>query len=152
MTNTDYRTFAADVAKSAPAQSRLDAVWNRVAAGNLAMQQHETELFNRYHGRYGMDTLLARNAARMIAMTGIHNPQQEKGFHEIANVAGLAMGVSVPMEGSAHDYQHLKQQAPDTKTVREDVSQATQPAQTLGSGVMTEVARKRQHRSYPDPE
>lgn len=140
MTNTDYRTFAADVAKSVPAQSRLDAVWNRVAAGNLAMQQHETELFNRYHGRYGMDTLLARNAARMIAMTGIHNPQQEKGYHEVANVAGLAMGVSAPVEGSVHDQQHLKQQAPDTQAIREDVNQATRPAEALSSGVMSEVA------------
>ena len=142
MTNTDYQTFAAAVAQSTPAQSRLDAVWNRVAAGNLPMQQHETELFNRYHGRYSMDTLLARNAARMIAMTGIHNPQQEKGYHEVANVAGLALGVSVPVEGSAYDHEHLKQQAPDTQTVREDVNQATHPAQTLDSGVMSEVTER----------
>ena len=140
MTNTDYQSFAAVVAKSAPAQSRLDAVWNRVAAGNPAMQQHETELFNRYHGLYGRDTLLARNAARMIAMTGIHNPQQEKGYHEVANVAGLALGVSAPVEGSAYDHQHLKQQAPNTETVKEDVNQATQAAHTLNSGVMSEVA------------
>ena len=133
MTNTDYKTFAADVAKSVPAQSRLDAVWNRVAAGNQAMQQHETELFNRYHGRSGMDTLLARNAARMIAMTGIHNPEQEKGYHEVANVAGLAMGVSAPLDGSAYAHQHLTQQTPDTETVMEDVNQATRPAQTLGA-------------------